>query len=88
MENVKKSKFGADTDANLSLPTYSFADYCIPSPAVVYTCCDEADKLVETFEIVRPQSLLPHFNTIHSPVIVPTNYSPLGFDLRGLLHSG
>lgn len=47
----KKSKSRADDEANSSMPTYSFADYCAPSPAVVYTRSeDEANKLVQTLE--------------------------------------
>ncbi|KAG2108521.1 ribonuclease H-like protein [Suillus discolor] len=38
-------------EAASQMPNYSYANYCTPSPAVVYTRCeDEANKLVQTLE--------------------------------------
>jgi hypothetical protein len=46
-----KSKSIAEATSMPDLPNYSYADYCIPSPAVVYTRCeDEANRLVQTLE--------------------------------------
>ncbi|KAJ8587128.1 ribonuclease H-like protein [Rhizopogon salebrosus TDB-379] len=46
-----KAKSKVDVEANSSMPTYSFAEYCDPSPTVVYTRCeDEANTLVQTLE--------------------------------------
>ncbi|KAG0699052.1 hypothetical protein DFH29DRAFT_938237 [Suillus ampliporus] len=47
----KEPKSKAGVQASSSMPNYSFADYCTPSPGVVYTRCeDEANKLVQTLE--------------------------------------
>ncbi|KAG2347036.1 ribonuclease H-like protein [Suillus weaverae] len=49
---MSKSKSTAEATSSMAnFPDYSYADYCAPSPAVVYTRCeDEANKLVQTLE--------------------------------------
>ncbi|KAG2133162.1 hypothetical protein BD769DRAFT_1572944 [Suillus cothurnatus] len=50
-KSKSKSKSIAEATSMPDLPNYSYADYCIPSPAVVYTRCeDEANRLVQTLE--------------------------------------
>jgi hypothetical protein len=47
---ISKSKSEA-TSPMPNLPDYSYANYCAPSPAVVYTRCeDEANELVQSLE--------------------------------------
>ncbi|KAG2366412.1 hypothetical protein BDR07DRAFT_1396459 [Suillus spraguei] len=49
---ISKSKSMVEATSPMpNLPNYSYADYCVPSPTVVYTRCeDEANKLVQTLE--------------------------------------
>jgi hypothetical protein len=64
-----KAKSKVDVEANSSMPTYSFAEYCDPSPTVVYIRCeDEANTLVQTLE--RCVHYLPYRN---GSTPVPTN---------------
>jgi len=63
---IKKSKSKAGVETNSSMLTYSFADYCDPSPAVVLTRCeDEANKLVQTLEGYAHRCSLSQNNNIH-----------------------
>lgn len=48
---VTVSKSESFAEAASQMPNYSYANYSTPSPAVVYTRCEnEANKLVQTLE--------------------------------------